>query len=136
MPLVLFRRRGGRRTALPLLLALVWVAGAPAPARADGIFVADCAFSHRAADDPIVFHGVPGESHSHDFFGNRSTDAASTYRSLRRSSGNCVPGDDGSAYWTPTLYRHGRALKLDDVLHGLLLFWLRPLQFDPFPQLH
>jgi Domain of unknown function (DUF1996) len=89
----------------------VLVAGAPAAARADGIFVADCAFSHRAADDPIVFHGMPGWSHSHEFFGNRSTDASSTLRSLRRSAGNCLPADDRSAYWTPTLYRQGRALK-------------------------
>jgi hypothetical protein len=91
-----------------LLLALALAVVAPATARADGIFVAECAFSHRAADDPIVFHGVPGGSHSHDFFGNRSTHAASTVRSLRRSSGNCVPADDRSGYWAPTLYRHGR----------------------------
>lgn len=73
--------------------------------------MADCALSHRAANDPIVFHGMPGESHMHDFFGNRSTGASSTLRSLRRNAGNCVPADDRSGYWTPTLYRHGRALK-------------------------
>jgi hypothetical protein len=117
---------------LPLLLALVWVAGAPAPARADGIFVANCAFSHRAADDPIVFHGVPGGSHSHDFFGNRSTDAASTFRSLRRSRGNCVPGDDGSAYWAPTLYRHGRALK-PVLVQGYYQDFFRYGRVLPFP---
>jgi len=113
MPLLVLRRRGGRRTATStlLLFALALAAGSPAAARADGIFVADCAFSHRAADDPIVFHGMPGWSHSHDFFGNRSTHAGSTLRTLRRSRGNCVPGDDGSAYWVPTLYRHGRAQK-------------------------
>jgi Domain of unknown function (DUF1996) len=114
MPLPLSPRRGGHRTAIPaalVLLALLLVAGVPASARADGIFVADCAFSHRAADDPIVFHGMPGSSHSHDFFGNGSTDASTTLRSLRRSSGNCLPGDDRSGYWTPTLYRQGRALK-------------------------
>ena len=108
-------RRGGRRsTAIPallLLFALALAVGAPAAARADGIFVADCGFSHRAADDPIVFHGMPGWSHSHDFFGNGSTHAASTLRSLGRSRGNCVPGDDRSAYWTPTLYRHGQPQK-------------------------
>jgi uncharacterized protein DUF1996 len=97
---------------MPLLvLALALVVGAPATARADGIFVADCAFSHRAADDPIVFHGMPGRSHSHDFFGNRSTDASSTLGSLVRRAGNCVPAEDRSGYWTPTLYRRGRALK-------------------------
>jgi Domain of unknown function (DUF1996) len=114
MSLPRWRRRGGRRTAMRaalLLPALALVAGAPAGARADGIFVADCAFSHRAADDPIVLHDMPGWSHSHDFFGNGSTDASSTLRYLRRSAGNCVPAQDRSAYWTPTLYRKGRALK-------------------------
>jgi hypothetical protein len=96
---------------LAALLLLALVAGTPAAARADGIFVADCAFSHRAPDDPIVFHGMPGWSHSHDFFGNGSTAASSTLRSLRRSGGNCLPADDRSAYWTPTLSRQGRALK-------------------------
>jgi hypothetical protein len=87
------------------------LAGVPATARADGIFVAECAFTHRASDDPIVFHGMPGASHSHEFFGNGSTRASSTLRSLSRSSGNCLPAGDRSAYWTPTLYRHGRALR-------------------------
>jgi hypothetical protein len=107
------RRRSGRLTAIPLVLplALAVVAGAPVAAHADGIFVAECALTHRAADDPIVFHGMPGSSHSHDFFGNRSTHAASTLGSLRRSRGNCLPGDDRSAYWTPTLSRHGQAQK-------------------------
>jgi hypothetical protein len=86
------------------LLALA-LAGAPAAARAEGIFVADCALSHRAPDDPIVFHGMPGASHSHDLFGNRSTDAQSTFRSLRHHAGNCLPAADRSGYWTPTLYR-------------------------------
>ena len=113
MALPLLRRCGRRRTALAatvMLTALALVADAPV-ARADGIFVADCAFSHRAADDPIVFHGRPRWSHMHDFFGNGSTDASSTLKSLRRSSGNCVPREDESAYWVPTLYRHGRAVK-------------------------
>jgi hypothetical protein len=109
-----WHRRGSRHTvvaAAPLLLALALVAGTPAAARADGIFVADCAFSHRAANDPIVYHGMPRSSHMHDFVGNGSTNASSTPRSLRRSTGNCVPAGDRSGYWTPTLYRQGRAVK-------------------------
>jgi hypothetical protein len=94
-----------------LALAVALGIRAPTPARADGIFVANCAFSHRASDDPIVFHGLPNWSHSHDFFGNRSTDASSTLGTLRRSSGNCRPPDDRSGYWAPTLYRHDRAVK-------------------------
>jgi hypothetical protein len=113
MPLLLFPRRGAVRTAiLASLLLLAAAFGSAAPsARADGIFVADCEFSHRAPDDPIVFHGLPDWSHSHDFFGNRSTDASSTFGSLRRNAGNCLPADDRSGYWAPTLYRNGRALK-------------------------
>src|SRR4051794_31315181 len=49
-----------------VLVALVSALGAPAPASADGIFLAQCTFSHRASDDPILFHGMPGKSHSHD----------------------------------------------------------------------
>jgi Domain of unknown function (DUF1996) len=114
MPLPLLRQRGRARTAIVrglVVFPLALVAAAPTAAQADGIFVAECAFSHRAADDPIVFHGMSGWSHSHDFFGNGSTDASSTFRSLRRSAGNCLPAGDRSAYWTPTLYRHGRARK-------------------------
>jgi hypothetical protein len=114
MPPPLSRRRAGCGTAMSaavLLVALAFLAGLPATARADGIFVADCAFSHRASHDPIVFHDMPGASHSHEFFGNRSTRASSTLRSLRRSAGNCLPAADRSAYWTPTLYRHGRPLR-------------------------
>jgi hypothetical protein len=108
------RRHRPGRIRIPAgtaLLLLALLAGAPTAARADGIFVADCALSHRAANDPIVFPRMPGASHMHDFFGNGSTDASSTLRSLRRSAGNCVPAADRSGYWTPTLYRHGRALK-------------------------
>jgi hypothetical protein len=112
--LPLFLRRVGRRSATAsgvLLSALALLAFAPAAARADGIMVADCKFSHRAPDDPIVFHGMPSWSHMHDFFGNSSTNASSTFASLRRSAGNCAPVDDRSAYWTPTLYWQGRPRK-------------------------
>src|SRR5437773_1769395 len=49
-------------------------------------FVVSCPFSHRLPDDPIVYPGQPGASHLHDFFGNTSVDAASTYSQLRRST--------------------------------------------------
>jgi Domain of unknown function (DUF1996) len=113
MPLLLLcagaRRRMVRRAGL-VVFAFALVCAAPGAAQANGIFVADCAFSHRAPNDPIVAHGKPGWSHSHDFYGNGSTNAFSTFGSLRRSPGKCVPADDHSAYWTPTLYRDGRPL--------------------------
>ena len=45
-------------------------------------FVVKCGFSHTAPNDPIVHPGMTGMSHSHDFFGNRGTDADSTAASL------------------------------------------------------
>jgi len=74
-----------------------------------GRFVADCPFSHRSPDDPIVHphesgHGVSG-AHSHDFYGNTTTDAHSTTSSLLDASTTCSSPADLSAYWTPTLLR-------------------------------
>lgn len=77
-------------------------------------FVVVCRFDHRRSDDPIVFPGVPGASHSHDFFGNTSTGAFSNSAGLLSNTlpaayGEVFPGTtcgrsgDKSAYWTPTL---------------------------------
>ena len=74
-------------------------------------FVAHCTFSHRASDDPIVFPGRRGAAHSHDFYGNRSVNAHSTNRSLRRAKTTCDPRSDRAAYWFPTLYRNGKPVK-------------------------
>ena len=68
-------------------------------------FVENCRFSHRAADDPIVFPGGPGASHDHSFVGNRTTDAFSTFGSLRSGSTTCRRAADTAAYWMPTLYQ-------------------------------
>ncbi|MEA2311560.1 MAG: hypothetical protein QOE28_1528 [Solirubrobacteraceae bacterium] len=74
-------------------------------------FVTECGFSHRAPDDPIMAPGHPGMSHSHDFFGNRSTDARSTLATLSRAGTTCQRSADRSGYWVPTLYLHGRAIR-------------------------
>jgi hypothetical protein len=66
-------------------------------------FVVTCTFSHRLSDDPIVFPTQPGASHSHDFFGARTTDAFSTYESLRASKTSCQNPNDTAGYWFPTL---------------------------------
>ncbi|WP_199442149.1 DUF1996 domain-containing protein [Umezawaea beigongshangensis] len=80
----------------------------PGPAKAEPVrvaeFLADCRLSHRLPDDPIVLPGLPGASHSHDFFGNHATDAHSDHASLARATGNCDPVVDLSSYWVPTLY--------------------------------
>jgi len=69
-----------------------------------GEIVAFCPLSHRAKDDPIVFPRRPGKSHSHDFYGNRSTNPHTTLFTLDGSSTNCAPRSDRSAYWVPTVY--------------------------------
>ena len=80
------------RNAIVLAASLALVTGvAPVPATGavppgEFNFVVTCTFSHRLADDPIVFPGQPGMSHLHDFFGANTTNAFSTYDSLRSSS--------------------------------------------------
>src|SRR5262245_7000300 len=57
-------------------------------------FKATCAYSHSASDDPIVFPGMPGASHRHDFGGNPSTSAYSTPETLLTVAGMCdIPED-------------------------------------------
>ncbi len=70
-----------------------------------------CASSHVSNDDPIVFPGQPGAAHRHEFFGARSTDAASTTDSLARSTTSCASRRDTAAYWVPTLEVRGRLVR-------------------------
>jgi hypothetical protein len=73
-------------------------------------FVSACTFSHRGPDDPIVKPDQPGASHSHDFFGNVTTAANSTFDSLRLGSTTCSRPKDTAAYWAPTLLLDGQAV--------------------------
>jgi hypothetical protein len=68
-------------------------------------FVENCRYSHQAPDDPIVYPGKPGASHQHTFVGNRSTDAFSSFGSLRSGGTTCIRADDTAAYWVPALYQ-------------------------------
>nr|WP_234320518.1 DUF1996 domain-containing protein [Streptomyces sp. SBT349] len=68
-------------------------------------FVAECDFSHRLPDDPIVFPNMPGASHSHSFFGSTVTDANTTnLGDLLEGDSTCDPAIDLSSYWVPTLF--------------------------------
>lgn len=92
-----------------------------------------CPLSHRLADDPIVAPGISGGAHLHDFTGNASTNAHSTYASMTDLSNTMVaetfngstvkpgtscnmatyaPGTaaDTAAYWRPVLYANGQAI--------------------------
>ncbi|MET7396100.1 DUF1996 domain-containing protein [Dactylosporangium sp. NPDC005572] len=68
-------------------------------------FLADCPFSHRLPDDPIVFPGLAGASHMHSFFGSTVTNANTTVNDLANGPSNCNPAVDRSSYWVPTLYK-------------------------------
>ncbi|GIH23881.1 hypothetical protein Aph01nite_21910 [Acrocarpospora phusangensis] len=67
-------------------------------------FLADCPFSHRLPDDPIVAPNLPGGSHMHSFFGSTVTNAFTTLADLQNAPTNCNPSTDLSSYWVPTLY--------------------------------
>jgi hypothetical protein len=74
------------------------------PARLRGVnFVSGCRFSHRNADDPIVYPGQPGKSHDHTFIGNDSTDAFSTPGTMLGATSSCRRPGDTAGYWAPTL---------------------------------
>jgi len=81
--------------------------GAPVTAGANS-FQVRCASSHLATDDPIVFPGRPGAAHRHEFFGARTTSAASTATSLETGGTTCGLATDTGAYWAPSLEVNGR----------------------------
>lgn len=117
------------------MLAAGLVATTASASDRPGEFRADCLFSHRLMDDPIVRPGLPGAFHSHDFFGNRSTDALSTIATLRRGRSSCEPAADRSAYWVPTLYEaDGRVLTATAFSAYYTTPNTRPRRVRPFPR--
>ncbi|MGX1267333.1 DUF1996 domain-containing protein [Streptomyces phaeoluteigriseus] len=98
-------------------------------------FNATCTYSHSKPDDPIVLPGLPGASHMHSFFGNRSTDAFSTTQSLLAATPtSCTPAKDLSAYWIPTLYEGDKAVEAE----GMIVYYGSrlpdPSATVPFPE--
>ncbi len=61
-----------------------------------------CETSHVAQEDPIVSRGVPS-AHLHEFFGNTTTNAFSTYESMLAGGTTCSAVADTAGYWVPTL---------------------------------
>jgi hypothetical protein len=94
-------------------------------------FIDTCRFTHAAPDDPIVFPGKPGASHFHTFVGNRTTNAYSTYASLRRGGTTCVRTADRSAYWAPALYQGSKLILPTLATVYYRRFTLAPVH--PFP---
>ena len=99
-----------------------------------GEFVAFCDFSHRLHDDPIVFPGQHHASHSHEFFGNHTTDANSTVDTLLAGSTTCDPTSDLSSYWAPTLYdAQGQEIATEKATFYYLVNIDNPTTLQPFP---
>ena len=80
------------------------------PVSSTAVFKVHCQASHEAMDDPIVWPGIPGNSHLHEFFGNTSVDAYSNTVGMSEKTSSCVNEVneiDHSAYWFPALLANG-----------------------------
>ena len=122
------------RFLLALGLALLPAGPAAAATGQNGLFNTPCGFSHRAADDPIVFPGRPGASHMHDFLGNSSTGAGSTLDSLRAGGTVCFRQTDRSAYWVPMLIVDGYRVAPRNSNIYYRTAGREPASIQPFPQ--
>ncbi len=110
MKTMVVHRRNRRSLAAGVILATLALVGTAPSAQSKAVagrFKARCGFTRSLPDDPIVHPGDPGTSHLHDFFGNRTTDAATTTETLQAGATSCMPLADRSAYWVPSLYNDG-----------------------------
>ena len=94
-----------------------------------GAFRFVCMPGQLKSDDPIVYPGQPGKSHLHQFFGNDTADANSTYASLRAAGNStCMSPLNRSAYWMPAVLNGlGKVVRPDYVT---IYYKRRPLT-DP-----
>lgn len=122
--------------AASLALALTGCAVIPPPSGEStslGSFRVECEFSHRAQVDPIVSFGRTS-MHVHDFFGNTSTAATSTYDSMRRGGTTCSDTGDRAAYWAPSLVAPGGRFVTPEI--AVFYYRNRPVEYSetvPFP---
>jgi Domain of unknown function (DUF1996) len=111
------------RRAFVVLSLTGLVMGNMTAAHADdrGGFSVECPYDHTLNDDPIVYPNQPGVSHSHDFFGNVSTTANSTYATMTVAGTSCGLAADTAGYWNPTAYLKGapvRAIRVSAYYFG------------------
>src|SRR5438445_11535195 len=101
--------------AVPAGLAMLLMSS-PEPVEAlppGGEFIIKCAYTGTSAQvDPILAPGGTS-AHVHDFFGNKTTSASSTYDSLTgvpndSTGSSCQDTHDTAAYWVPQLYFNGQ----------------------------
>jgi Domain of unknown function (DUF1996) len=97
------------RVTVTIIVSALAVSTTPPSRAADtgGSFILKCRYSHTLSDDPIVHPYQPGASHSHDFFGNESTNAFSAYDAMTSSDTSCRLPLDTAGYWVPTPYLAG-----------------------------
>ena len=121
------------------LVAAADVMGAPdgvvsGPQGRSPQFVVSCAFSHAAPNDPIVYPRQEGASHMHVFFGNRTTDAWSTYENMIGAETSCEQRLDTASYWAPALLDDGRLVEPEKaVAYYRPGFGIDPTSVQPYP---
>jgi Domain of unknown function (DUF1996) len=97
-------------------------------------FVVECAYSHSGPNDPIVHPNHSGRSHLHQFFGNTTTDAASTVESLADGGTTCDQHLDLASYWAPALLDHGaEVVPLTAVAYYRPGVGVDPATVEPYP---
>ena len=95
-----------RKLLAALVLAGTLMLPVPAAHAATPRFQIRCNTSHLAQVDPIVSPGTRS-AHMHEFFGNTTTNANSTYRSMVGGRTTCSALADTAGYWAPTLISSG-----------------------------
>jgi hypothetical protein len=95
------------------LLAIVVASSATVPTAhaSDAGWISVCGYSHREMADPIVYPALSSAGHLHDFYGNKTTDGFSTYKSLLGGTTSCAMGSDLAGYWAPAVIVRGAAIK-------------------------
>jgi Domain of unknown function (DUF1996) len=104
-------------------------------------FVVSCGFTGiemRRAVDPIVDPGNPNSFHSHDFYGNTTTNENSTYDTLLGGGTTCNKPMDTAAYWHPTVSWTPTRGKPKTLTASKTFFYYRaglktPADVKPFP---
>src|SRR4029079_1840466 len=77
--------------------------GATAGSSSSGFF-SHCQVSHFGQMDPIMSPGRMS-AHRHEFFGNTTTDASSTLRSMLAGNTTCSAAGDNARYFVPAAVR-------------------------------
>jgi hypothetical protein len=132
-------RHTARSMSSLAVAATMMVMASVGPVRAADIkeqrFSVFCDASHTAMVDPIVAPGGTS-SHLHEFFGNRSTAADSTYASMLGQSTSCDLRQETAAYWAPAV-RTAAGTRIDvrsDLAYYLAVGSTKGADITPYPR--